>query len=100
VAARWFHQKAGPVRPWYKRDSGVRFTAEQALVAEYFPTLTFRVDEKAQIVDLEGLFIDPLELWHRYQYRNESGLSENLPGYGAYRFRFRQTVQAVSGQRY
>jgi hypothetical protein len=54
VAAKWFHQKAGPVRPWYERDSGVRLAADKALVAEYFPTLSFRIDDRAQVVYLEG----------------------------------------------
>jgi SEC-C motif-containing protein len=54
VAARWFHQKTGPIKPWYERDSGVRLAADRALVAGNFPTLAFRIDDKAQMVYLEG----------------------------------------------
>jgi hypothetical protein len=54
VAAKWFHQKAGLVRPWYERDNGVRLGADKALVAESFPTLKFRVDEDSQLVHFEG----------------------------------------------
>jgi hypothetical protein len=54
VAAKWFHQKAGPVRPWYEKDYGVRLAADRALIGESYPTLAFRVDEDLSLVYLEG----------------------------------------------
>jgi hypothetical protein len=54
VAARYFHRKPTPARPWYRRDNGARFKADTALIAENFPTLVFRIDEETQLVFLEG----------------------------------------------
>ena len=54
MVARYFHQKAGLIKPWYRRDNGVRLAADTALVAENFPPLAFRVDDRRQIVYLEG----------------------------------------------
>jgi len=54
VAAKWFHQKAGSAKPWYERDGGARLAADQALVAESYPTLSFRVDETSQLAYVEG----------------------------------------------
>ncbi len=54
MAARYFHQKPTPAKPWYRRGNGARIAADTTLVAEHFPTLGFRIDEKERKASLEG----------------------------------------------
>lgn len=68
VAARYFHRKPTPAKPWYRRDKGLRFAADTALVAENFPTLVFRIGEETELVFLEG----PIEI------RSDCGISTSI----------------------
>jgi SEC-C motif len=70
----------GPTKPepWYKRNGGARLAQDRAVVAARYPDLTFRVDEGAEQVFVEG----SLTL------RGESGVPERIgvcaafpPGY-------------------
>lgn len=68
MAARYFHRKPTPAKPWYRRDNGARFAADTALIAENFSTLVFRIDEETELVFLEG----PIAI------RSDCGISTNI----------------------
>ncbi len=46
------HQRSNP---WYQRDGGARLAQDQASISEMFPGLSYRVDETAGRVFLDGL---------------------------------------------
>jgi len=46
------------VRPWYERRAE-RLSADQALVADHYPSLQFRIDREKQKVSLEGEYDHP-----------------------------------------
>lgn len=56
MRGRFFRPGPTVVRPWYERNR-VRFSADQALVAEYYPSLQFRIDREKESASLEGNMI-------------------------------------------
>lgn len=53
----FFRPNRTPIKPWYERENGARYASDRALVAEFYPTLQFRIDHSEARVSLEGSIV-------------------------------------------
>jgi hypothetical protein len=60
VRGRFFRPNRTLIRPWYERNAA-RLTADRALVAQFCPTLQFRLDKPTGKMVLEGGILIPEE---------------------------------------